>query len=366
MTDDYEIILCEAIMASISNHEKCLETNGSKKFAYKFKYFIWFILLLLVSPQKEAVSDRAIFVMSVLSEKRLKNFCKTDEVYSFGKLNNKLHDMKVKMSTISPFSKAERVKLFFGGIGYYLRHKTQLSGYLHYVMEYYSIGEFFIRFRPKEVVTPGMYERYSTLISYLAHGIGCKIIGVQDGAAIDINVPYKVYCDKMYAFDEFEAETIKKFMLNKDCEYIYTGFVSYLKWQTYDKKGKKVIAVASQDWFTDKTKELVRAIANKLDTEKYELIVYPHYRETRSQYDDIMREFPQIKIITDVRHSNIDLLITYYSTIVYDFWSVNKDLPVICLHLKGYEANYYKRNNVYVAENICDVCKKLKEIISEN
>lgn len=360
MTDAYEKILCEAMRASITNHEKCLETNGSKGFGYKFKYLIWFVLLLIVSPQKEVVGDRAIFVMSPLSEKRLKDFCKTEDVYSFGKLNSKLNDMKVKRSTISPFKKAERVKLFFRGVGYYLRHRAELSGYLHYVMEYYSIGEFLIKFSPKEVVTPGMYERYSTLISYLAHGFGIKIIGVQDGAAVDIGVPYKLYCDKMYAFDEFEADTIKKFMLNENCEFILTGFISYLKWDKYPKT-KKLIAIASQDWFTDKTKELVRAIANNIDFNKYEIIIYPHYRETLSQYNDIVHEFPQIKIITGVRHSNIDLLITFYSTIVYDFWSVNKDLPVICLHIDGYEANYYRRKNVYVTESIEEISRILSE-----
>lgn len=355
-------IFLSAFNASIANQE-CLDKKLNS--IYKIKYFFWYMMLIFISPYKKFHDDYLAFAVTPISLNRVKDFYKGN-IFCLGRMNSKISNMRKNISMVSPYSVIKRIILTLNGTKFYIKHYKKVKKNFGIFLEYFAINEYIKKHSPKKVIYSGMYDRYCTFITNLAKEYGIETIGVQDGAAIDINVPYKVYCDKMYAFDEFEAETIKKFMLNKDCEYIYTGFISYLKWETYDKKGKKVIAVASQDWFTDKTKELVRAIANKLDTEKYELIVYPHYRETKSQYDDIMREFPQIKIITDVRHSNIDLLITFYSTIVYDFWSVNKNLPVICLHLKGYEANYYKRNNVYVAENICDVCKKLKEIISEN
>lgn len=354
-----ERILLEASISSISNHEFCILNQKRRGLAYKLKYMVWFVLLIFAAPYKKEPSNRFICANTPISYRRLMDFCHVDECFTFARLNSNLKGMRQNKSILSPFSFIERIKITGNAISFYYRNRKCLKGYMHFILEYYAIAEYMIKFKPKTLISSGMYDRYCTLLTHLAKGYGIESIGVQDGAAIDINVPYKVYCDKMYAFDEFEAETIKKFMLNKDCEYIYTGFVSYLKWETYDKKGKKVIAVASQDWFTDKTKELVREIANKIDPEKYKLIVYPHYRETKSQYDDIVREFPQIKIITDVRHSNIDLLITFYSTIVYDFWSVNKELPVICLHLEGYKANYYKRENVFVAENIQEVIKKI-------
>lgn len=348
-------IFLNAFNASIANQERLDKKINS---LYKIKYFFWYIMLIFISPYKKIQDSCLAFAVTPISLKRIKDFY-TGNIFFLGRMNSKISDMRKNISMLSPYSVSKRIKITLNGTKFYIKHYKKVKKHFGIFLEYYAINEYIKKHSPQKIIYSGTYDRYCTFITNLAKGYGIKILGLQDGAATDIKIPYKIYCDKMYAFDEFEAQTIKKFNGNENCEYIYTGFISYLKWETYDKKSKKVIAVASQDWFTEKTKELVRAIANKTDPEKYELIVYPHYRETKSQYDDIMGEFPQIKIITDVRHSNIDLLITFFSTIVYDFWSVNKDLPVICLHLKGYEANYYKRNNVYVAENIQGVVEKI-------
>ena len=355
-----EAILLEASIASISNHESYNSGQKKRNLIYAIKYIIWFGLLVFIAPYKKESSNKFICAMTPNNYRRLTDFCRVDECFTFARLNSGLSGMRKNRSILSPFNFWERIKYLFEAVFFYFHYRDNLKGYMHFILEYYSVAEYMIKFQPTTLISPGMYDRYCTLLTYLAKGFGIESIGVQDGAAIDIKVPYKVYCDKMYAFDEFEADTIKKFMLNENCEFILTGFISYLKWAEYPKT-KKLIAVASQDWFTDKTKELVRAIANNIDFNKYEIIIYPHYRETISQYNDIMHEFPQIKIIAGVRHSNIDLLITFYSTIVYDFWSVNKDLPVICLHIDGYEATYYRRKNVYVTESIEEISRILSE-----
>ena len=343
-----EEVLAEAAVASISNHERCMRDTGSRGVGYKLKYIIWYFILIFVSPYKTVTSDKFIGAMTPVNEKRLKSFCKSDEYYSFARLNSKLRDMKSNRSILSPLKLRERIKLTINAISFYFRHKQRLNGNLHYILEYYAIAEFMIRFRPKEVISPCLYDRYCTLLSYLAHGYEILTIGVQDGAAININVPYKIYCDKMYAFDDYEAGVIKKFIKNDDCKFEMTGFVSYLHWAAYPKKQKKVIAIASQDWFVDRTMELIERMAGALCEDEFDLIVYPHYRESISQYKEIRNRFPGIKIETEVRHSNIDLLVTFYSTIVYDFWSVSSNLKVACIQIPGYSPTYYGRENVKV------------------
>lgn len=358
-----EDILLKASIASISNHESYNSGQGKRGLIYMIKYMIWYSLLVFIAPYKSELSDKFICAMTPNNYKRLKDFCHVDECFTFARLNSDLKRMRKNKSILSPFHFFERIRITVNAISFYLRNREKLKGYIHFIMEYYAIAEYMIKFKPKQLISPGMYDRYCTLLTYLAKEFEIESIGVQDGAAIDIKVPYKVYCNKMYAFDEFEAATIKKFILNNDCEYILTGFVSYLNWKTYNKGSKKVIAVASQDWFTKKAKKLIRTLATSLDFDKYELVVYPHYREKQSQYDDIVYEFPQIKVITEARHSNIDILITFYSTIVYDFWSVNSSLSVICLHINGFEANYYNRENVKVFNTITELTKYIINIV---
>lgn len=353
-----EAVLLEASIASISNHKSFDSVQKKYNLLYMLKYIVWFTLLIFIAPYKKESSNRFICATTPNNYRRLKDFCHVDECVTFARLNSDLGGMRKNKSILSPFSFIERINILFKAVSFYFQNKNRLKGYIHFILEYYAVAEYMTKFKPKTLISSGMYDRYCTLFTYLAKGYGIESIGVQDGAAIDINVPYKVYCDKMYAFDEFEVKTIKKFMMKEDCEYILMGFKSYLKWEQYPKT-KKLIAIASQDWFTGKTKMLIRYIAPKVNFDEVEIIVYPHYRENVAQYKEIINEFSQIKIVTDVRHSNIDVLITFYSTIVYDFWSVNQSLPVVCLHINGFEANYYRRENVYVAENMEEVVQKI-------
>lgn len=121
-----------------------------------------------------------------------------------------------------------------------------------------------------------------------------------------------------------------------------------LEWENLDSKGKYVIGVASQDWYTSKTLSLLRCLLEKCDTTKYMVVVFPHYRESAEQYAAIQHEFSELIIKTGKRYRNIDLLVTFYSTIVYDFWAVNPSLKVKCLEIEDYEPSYYARPNVSI------------------
>lgn len=352
-----------AIEASNKNYEWCCKAEGNKyRFGYKIKYIIWYLILIFLSPKKKFISKTFVCACTPVNRKRLMSFTEKEELYYFGKLNARISQIKCNRSVLSPYSIKNRITIASRSIIFYLRNRDNLKGYFHFVLEYYAIANFIFDNLPTTIISPGMYDRYSTLFSYLGHVANIKLIGVQDGAAIDIDVPVKVYCDKMYAFDKYEGEIIKNFILNKTCKFSWIGFISTLEWDEIQTNNKIIIAVASQDWFTSEYIELIDSLMSSIDRKKYQVVVYPHYRERYEQYQVLCTKYPELLIETNIRHKNIDLLITFYSTIVYDFWSVQEKLNVFCLRIPGFNPGYYNRQNVTVFDSKTELISSIMRI----
>lgn len=357
-----ETFIFRSIMASIKNHEWCCKEEEKKRNGiYKFKYVTWYVLLLFLSPRKKVCSKKFVCALTPVNEKRIKDYADENEYYKFARLNSSLHEIKNNRSVFSPYTLLQRIKITIKGCLFFIRSRKELKGYIHFALEYYAIANFVMEEKPEEIITPGMYDRYSTFISYLGYSLGIKLIGIQDGAAVDIQIPMKIYCDKMYCFDKFEENIIKTFFINSNCEFIFTGFKSTLCWKKYSKKSKKLVAIASQDWFTNKTLQLIEVIMSFGPIEQCDFLVFPHYRESVKSYEKICKKYPRLIVCPKERFCNVDLLITFYSTIVYDFWSVNSELKVLCLHIPGYEPGYYSRPNVIVVEEFEDIIHTLKK-----
>lgn len=357
-----EQAIVQAFIASIKNYEKCSISERKKRgLTYKFKYVAWYILFLLFSPRKYEKGNIFAACMTPVNERKIHEYCPDSNLYRFAKLNAPLAAVKKNISVVCELNHLERFFLLCRSFGFYLRYKPKLKGYFHFTLEYYAIACFLEKKRFKQYITPGMYERYCTLFSYLGREFGAKLIGVQDGAAVSIDVPAKVFVDEMNAFDKYEASILSEFIKNKDCKYIYTGFKSVLQWDHYNKTNKKLLAIASQDWFTTKTIALVSEMMKSSLIDKWEVVLLPHYRESMDNYEELIRNNPELIVEPRKRYDNIDLLITFYSTIVYDFWSVNKKLEVFCLRIPGYTPSYYERENVKVFDNPKDLIMAIIE-----
>lgn len=348
--------LVSAIVKSNNNYKYLSDSNTVKKSKlYKAKYFGWLAALILLSPRLNDEDDSFVTVINPTGKRRILEFLNLDCYYSFAKLNDSIEKIKRNRSVLSSYRISKRIKITMGALIFYMRNRKQLKGFLCFVIEYYYIAYFLSNHETKEIVFQGLYDRYNTLFSYLGWFLNIPLIAYQDGACVTDQIPEKIYCNKMYCFDEFEEKQFKKYFSNEDCVFQYTGFKSLLKWETLRPKQNKVIAIASQDWYTGKTIEVIQHVMDNYESEKYTVILFPHYRESIEQYKDVAKKYPKLIIEPGRRYSNIDVLITFYSTIVYDFWSVNNSLKTVCLHIQGYEPAYYSRSNVVVCENYSDM-----------
>lgn len=346
-------ILINAIKASIENHQWCNQHEERKRdFLYRFKYMVWYLLLLLASPHNDDDPDKMVCAMTPVNEKCLKEYAGGCKIIRLARLNDSFCKIRKNYSVLTPYSIWQRCHILKDAISFYLHYKNLIRGYLHFTLEYYSIARYILEQKISRIIFPCMYDRYSTFLSYIAREYHIVSIGVQDGAAIDIHVPHKVYCTRMYCFDEHEEKIIRHFISNSDCEYVHIGFKSMINWCDFDKKGKFTIGVASQDWHTSKTMELLDDLLCNCDTCHCTIIVFPHYRENETQYEPLKMKYPELVVKTGDRYRNIDLLVTFYSTIVYDYLAENSALNVKCLKIDGYCPGYYERNNVTVYSDI--------------
>lgn len=364
--DKFNEFFLKATMSSIESDKFCCTQSRRRKgLFYKFKYNIWIVLLILMSPHKKNMTKKFICIGTPVNEKRFFYYIKKcDEYFKVANLNKTISDIKKNYSVLSPYDLKTRVELYIKAVFYYFFNRKNLKGYFHYMAEYYFIANYLINKSVTEIYTCVFPERYTTYLSQMAKYFKIKIIGIQDGPAVNFNPLNMLYFSEIYVFDEYEKNIIKKFIENKNCKFIYTGFVSFLEWDIFDKKEKKLIAIASQDWFTEKTIEIVDRLAEDLHWEQYQIVIFPHYREDIKQYKELCEKYPQLIIKVGSRYKNIDLLITYFSTIVYDFWSINKDLQVICLQIKGYEPSFYSRENVCVIPDINIIKEKVFTYLS--
>lgn len=363
--DKYNDVILEAMTAAINNGEFCNRlSNTNKENLYVVKYYGWLVLLTLLSPHRAIYNKIFVAVQTKVNEKRLNDFTKQDLYFKYANLNKSLNEIKCNISVLSPYKFKERLNIISRAVRFYKENRGRLEGYLHYVIDYYTIAYYIICNDIEKIVSSGMYERYCTFLSYLGKGIDIEIIGVQDGAAIDVDVPSKIYCNKMYVFDEFEKNIIKKFIANADCKFFLTGFTSTIKWD-YLNTEKKILAIASQDWFTDKTLKIAERIMDVIDLKVIQPVIFPHPRENISDYRQLQRKYPDL-IVTNSKYKNVDILITFYSTIVYDFWTVNSKLKILCFPIDGFRPSYYDRENVIVADEDIDLRNLIKENISVN
>lgn len=85
-----------------------------------------------------------------------------------------------------------------------------------------------------------------------------------------------------------------------------------------DKRYKAIIAISSQDKHLWNTMELINYLVPNMD-ESILWVVYPHYREYIGLLSIYIPQCRNLVISKIERHKNIGILITFYSTIVYDF-----------------------------------------------
>lgn len=311
---------------------------------YNIKYLIWILSVIIFSKTKPVDLKEVNFSYNKVHDKFL-NF-KGVKISHSSEIS-KIYLIKKNNTIMSNFNTGYRVVLLIRGIGLGIKYKIKIRD-MCYWLDFIFIYTFIIKNKISKINICGHYDRYATWISYICKRQNVNFNISQHGALSNYKLPNKIYCDNFYLFNYIEEKVVKEYLIiNDSCNFIIKGFKTNLKFINIDKNKKIVyIGIASQPKFTDKTIDIVRYISKEFG-ERVRVIVYPHFREDLNKYKDI-ENMANLQVYIEQKHKNIDILLTYYSTIIYDYMSVGFEGKYICMPPEKTYMSFFELENLEV------------------
>ncbi len=337
--------------------------NRKLSITFNFKYFTWIILMIIFAKKNEFGINKSYLIYGDMHEKIFLSQDSKLKLYH-GTILKKISDIKSKITIMSLWSFKERIRIFSKSLYFAIVNKVPFREICFWI-DFVFISEFIEKSNLEELNICGHFDRYATWISYLSNRNSIIFKIYQHGALSEFSLPIKILCDKCLVFNEMEKDFFYKYViLNKDCEYEIKGFKSNIIFKNITRQNQCIyIGIASQPTFTKQTIELINYLHNQYN-KKVKIYVYPHPREGIEELKKIQYN-GQCEIYIDEKHSNLDILVTFFSTVVYDFLSINKDIKIICLPPKGITMGFFYLKEVMLIEEKEEIDKYINKIINK-
>jgi len=258
---------------------------------------------------------------------------KQDIFYVYhGTFFKKLYNIRQYSSAFSIMGYKDRISMIFSILKQYFENRSRIGSIVLW-MEFSLIYNLIVKYQPSIIITPGFADRQTTWIAYICSDNKKKLEIYQHGIIFNEELPNKIPCSKIYAYDQFQVDLFKKYMIaNSDCEYEITGFKSVLHFTDYDKEGKVIVGIATQI-----NQQVIYEIIEKLleIRNDFLIIIMVHPSEQISNYDKY-RGNSRIIVEPQRRYINLDLLITQNSTIAYDYLNSDFKGKIFRIDSSGY------------------------------
>jgi hypothetical protein len=348
------------------NNKEYLERkyNVSKGKKYIFMHISWLFLLFLFSPHKKNSGVRSTCVKYNKLDDHILDEVKCDDTLYLGNFIKKFQDIKKRNTIFSLYNFPNRVNNIVNSLIVFKRAKISPK-YIGLWIEYYFMNLYLEKVNPKEVICAGHFDRYATWCSYICETYSIKYTIYQHGVITREDLPSKIFCSEFFLFNDQEKEFAKDIIMNPEiCSFKTKDFKSQLTFANKSVCSHFVIAVASQDLHTNLTIDIIEYIAKRFNNCNVHIYVYPHYRENVNRYVELQHFYDNIEVYQDERHTNVNLLITFYSTIVYDFLSVNDQIDVICYKIPNIEVSYYNYHDVSLVDSFEGLYQEISKLIN--
>lgn len=169
----------------------------------------------------------------------------------------------------------------------------------------------------EKIFIAGHQDRIATWLSFLSYNSKIQFCISQHGIMTDIKVPTKIYANFVETYNEEEKIFFKNYLIkNNNCEYLIKGLENTLNLKTTDIQGEKV-GFFSQYGETMNTIRIVKKINKVFPNLK--IFVSPHPLEEQNKFKEL--KLLKNVIVTNNKYINFDIIITYRSTIIYDYIS---------------------------------------------
>ncbi|AOM76920.1 hypothetical protein [Pedobacter steynii] len=231
-------------------------------------------------------------------------------------------------SLFSFFSLREISGLFFSSLSLYI--KANRRGFPADALEFTAIQKMFRKFSPVSIEISGHFDRYSTWIGYLAEAYNSNLTISQHGCVASEALPYKIPCTSLKAFNEDEARCFEQYIIEKRNGFLLTikGLYSAVKFVKFDNQSnQKLIAIPTG---VDHLKEGMVEVIKGIRKSDANAIIFLYIHPTGDLNNFAALKQYDVVFCRKERYENIDILITYFSSLVYDYQSIGFKGRIIC------------------------------------
>lgn len=343
----------------IEIYKKSLENNYcfEQKTSYlkKMKIILYYLVLIFANDYLPE-DEQKIHIINSKTQLRLSNIGGYVNLY-YGILPNKLRCLKEMNTVVSKFTKANRIQILFKAIRSY--HAKISNGNLAYWIDFNFWCNYLCNGKDTEILSNGHYDRLTTMLSYLCESEGIAFSIQQHGLiAKEQNLPVKIFCNQLYAFDDNEIAKFKKnVILNETCIY-HKRYINDVRFVSSAKDTFTIGIIEQPGNISEDVISMVLSVFPKA-----KIIIMLHPLSKQAQYKKFA-DMPNLIFSSKEKEWNLDLLVSTASTLAYDYIQNNFQAPILFVDVTNVFPDYRNsyKNLIYI-ESMTELKLRLKEQI---
>ena len=318
--------IIEAYRWGIDNKIACHDDYLLEQKKRSAKLITYYLVICVINKNKK-IGNR-VTLLNGMSQKDNAESKKLPLNVFRGKWFNSICELRNGTTIVSPFSLTERINILYQAITSARAKKIDIEETGPW-LDFYFLVSFLSRQFIKTVNGRGHYDQNATWLGFLSRIIGYEYNIYQHGVVSKkVDVPHKFPCDKVFVFDNYSANVFKNnIILNDDCQYEVIDFSPSVKFQKIEKNQPYIyIGLVEQNdpnWINN----MVKLLQNNnviIYVMKHPLTDY-HYQSTENI------------IVTDKKILNLDLIVSYNSTLVLDYIRAGYSKDIVITDAKNAE-----------------------------
>lgn len=306
-----------------------LEKTITRKKRLKVLAYILFGVVFF-SYRDDDSNSSIVHVINGKSQFRTRNFKGIPELY-YGLTFTNWKEIKHQNSHISYISRKERAKALFSSLLSYGNVKSY-GGCYAYWLDFCLWSIYISIIKPSVIVSNGHYDRLTTTLSELCRINSVEFHMKQHGllAADGFYIPHKIHCEKVYAYDDIQADVFRKCIIeNDDCLYEtwYKPGFEFVS-NRFDKFTIGIIENKNVENQVTEIYDILKTIS-KYGTENHDVVIMLHPLSKQSEYEKLVKNCRCNVTFTREKYIDFNMIISTPSTLAYDYVRSGYTGPII-------------------------------------
>jgi len=335
-----------------------------KKISIKKKWLVFLFNVFEITFRKyEADNYSSVHIVGGKAELRTRNFLGTEDLY-YGLTFNSFGEFHNQKSHISFIKRWDRLLVFSKAVFSYHMVKRE-GGCLAYWLDFCLWNEYLMTQRPETLVSNGHYDRLTTALSELCRLYSIDFQMKQHGLLTEQYIPpHKIYCNKVYAYDETQADIFRRIIVsNIECDYE----MWYDSGIRFTNKEFPRYSIGIIECRSDVILEIYDILAN---VDKYgetgtDVYVMLHPLNNEEDYAELVRGCKANVVFTRDKYMDYDVIVATPSTLTYDYIRAGYDKKIILADFGNrLQGTFDAYHNVLYVDTTAKLEKEMIEVLS--